>query len=221
VRLPRTKDDEQPFAGGGTGVVDVGRLVGGQLVGDLVDGDVRNRFRIRIEHWARRRGLPVADSRIVVEAEGVTARVPLYEITEATAVVRGTAAQPVKMSIAIEPASWTQRLRSRLGGGSFETGDHGFDRRWRVIASDVGAARQVFDEEGREALRDVGCWCRATYTDGEIEVRLDDDRLAGTHVLGGDRDRAAPGAHADPYDGVSLTTNTRATRTSGEPNLSP
>lgn len=182
MRLPRTRDDERPFSSESTAAADVSRLVGGERLGQLVEAGTKQGFRIRIEHWARQRGLPVADSVIAVVADGVTARVPLYEITEATAVVRGTAAQPVKMSIAIEPKSWTQRV---FGGGSIKTGDVGFDRLWRVVASDEGAAHQLLDEELREALRDVGCWCRATYADGEIEVRLDEDRLAGTHVLGG------------------------------------
>jgi len=122
---------------------------------------------------------------LVVEMDGVTARVPLYEITEETAVVRGIAAQPVKMSLTIEPSSWTQRVFSRLAGSAVATDDPGFDRRWRVVSSDPRAARQLLDEETREALREVGCWCRATYADGTIEVRLDDDDIAGTHVLGG------------------------------------
>jgi len=163
----------------------VSRLVGGERLAQLVEGDVTNRFRTRVQEWARRRGLPVADSMVVIEMDGVKASVPLYEITEQTAVVRGVAAQPVTMSLAIQPASWTQRLRSRFGGGAFATGDAGFDRRWQATASDVRAAHQLLDEECREALRDVGCWCRATYADGKIEVRLDHDRLTGGHVLGG------------------------------------
>lgn len=183
--LPRTKDDERPFATEGEAAADVSRLVGGENLGQLVDGDVKNRFRARVEQWARQRGLPVAESRITVVADGVTLGVALYEITEATAVVRATAAQPVKMSLAVEPTSWMQRLGARFGAASFATGDVGFDRQWHVTASDAGAAHQLLDDDGREALRDVGCWCRATYAEGAIEVRLDDGRLAGAHVLGG------------------------------------
>jgi hypothetical protein len=185
VILPRRREDERPFATEGTGGTDVSRAFGGEALAHIVDGDVKNRFKRRVQEWATLRSMPIVDSHIAVEASGVTARVPLYAITEQTAVVLGTAAQPVTMTMTIEPASWSQRLFSRLGKGAFTTGDGSFDRAWRVTTTDANATGQLLDAECRELLRDVGCWCRLTYTDGEIEVRLDDEKLAGLHVLGG------------------------------------
>ena len=183
--LPRRREDERPFATEGSGGADVSRAFGGEALAHIVDGDVKNRFKLRVQEWATLRSMPIIDSQITVDAYGVTARVPLYAITEQTAVVVGTAAQPVTMTMTIEPASWSQRLFSRLGTGAFTTGDGGFDRAWRVTTTDANAAGQLLDAECRERLRDVGCWCRLTYKDGSIEVRLDDEKLAGVHVLGG------------------------------------
>lgn len=161
------------------------RLVGGEALAHIVDGDVKNRFKRRVLEWATLRGMPVVDSEVICTADGATARVPLYAITEQTAVIRGTAVQPVTMSITIEPSSWSQRMLARFAKGAFSTGDASFDRAWRVTATDAGATSQLFGEEGRETLRDIGCWARASYVDGQIEVRLDDEFLAGVHVLGG------------------------------------
>jgi len=156
VKLPRRREDEAPFATEGTGGTDVSRAFGGEALAHIVDGDVKNRFKRRVQEWAVLRSMPIIESQIVVEARGVTARVP---------------------------ASWSQRLFSRVGKG-FSSGDASFDRSFRVTTTDANATHQLLDEEGRELLRDVGCWCRTTYANGEIEVRLDDDRLAGVHVLG-------------------------------------
>lgn len=49
----------------------------------------------------------------------------------------------------------------------------------------MNEGHRLVDEECREALCDVRCWCRVAYKNGEIAVHLDDERLAGTHVLGG------------------------------------
>ena len=183
MKLPRRREDEVPFATEGTGGADVSRAFGGEALAHIVDGDVKNRFKRRVQEWAVLRSMPIIESQIVVEARGVTARVPLYAITEQTAVVHGAAVQPVSMTFTVEPASWSQRLLSRVGKG-FSSGDASFDRSFRVTTTDANATHQLLDEEGRELLRDVGCWCRTTYANGEIEVRLDDDRLAGVHVLG-------------------------------------
>jgi hypothetical protein len=74
------------------------------------------------------------------------------------------------------------RLRARFGGKAFETGDEAFDRGWHI---DTSAAHPMIDEDCRETIRDAGCWCRAVYERGAIEVRLDADQLAGAHVLSG------------------------------------
>jgi len=185
VRFPRTIVDEQPFGDTGTAGATVGRLVGGETLGRLVEADTANSLRRRTEHWANARAFTIADSMITHSADGVTALVPLYAITEGTAVVRGTAAQAVGMSLEIEPKRWTHRLRARFGAKAIETGDASFDRGWHIGASDESAAHQVIDEELIETLRDAGCWCRAVYDGGKIEVRLDAERLAGTHILSG------------------------------------
>ena len=185
MRLPRRREDEHPFATEGTAGTDVSRLVGGEALAHIVDGDVKNRFKRRVQEWATLRGMPIVDSDVIAEADGATARVPLYAITEQTAVIRGTAVQPFTMSITIEPTSWSQRMVSRFAKGAFSTGDASFDRAWKVTTTDASATSQLLGEEGRETLRDIGCWVRASYVDGAIEVRLDDDQLAGVHVLGG------------------------------------
>lgn len=185
MRLPRRQEDERPFATEGTAGTDVSRLVGGEALAHMVDGDVKNRFKRRVQEWATLRGMPIVASEVIVEADGATARVPLYAITEQTAVIKGAAVQPVTMTITIEPASWSQRMLSRFAKSAFSTGDASFDRAWRVTTTDAGATSQLLDAEGRETLRDIECWCRASYVDGAIEVRLDDDKLAGVHVLGG------------------------------------
>lgn len=184
MKLPRRREDEAPFATEGTAGTDVSRAFGGEALAHIVDGDVKNRFKQRVQEWAVLRSMPIVESQITVEAQGVTARVPLYAITEQTAAVHGTAMQPVTMSFTVEPASWSQRLFSRVSKGTFSSGDASFDRAFRITTTDASATHQLLDEEGRELLRDVGCWCRATYTNGEIEVRLDHEQLAGVHVLG-------------------------------------
>jgi hypothetical protein len=184
VKLERRREDERPFATEGTGGTDVSRAFGGEALAHIVDGDVKNRFKRRVAEWATLRGMPIVESQITVEASGVTARVPLYAITEQTAVVHGTAAAPVTMTFTVEPSTWSQRLFARAGKGALATGDASFDRAFRVTTTDASATQQLLDDEGRELLRDVGCWCRVSYTNGAIEVRLDDDQLAGGHVLG-------------------------------------
>lgn len=170
--------DEQPFGQTGTAGATVGRLVGGEHIGRMVEGDTANALRRRTEHWARARGFVIADSTITHTVDGVTAIVPLYAITEGTAVVRGTAAQPVNVSLVIEPKTWTHRLRARFGGKAFETGEEAFDRAWHIDASDAGAAHHMINEECRETVRDAACWCRAVYERGAIEVRLDAERMS-------------------------------------------
>jgi hypothetical protein len=185
MSFERMTIDAQPFGQTGTAGATVGRLVGGEHVARMVEGDSANALRHRTEHWARARGFVIADSMITHTVDGVTALVPLYAITEGTAVVRATAMHPVDVSLAIEPKTWMHRLRARFGGKAFETGDEAFGRAWHIDASDAGAAHQMIDEDCRETIRDAGCWCRAVYERGAIEIRLDADQLSGAHVLSG------------------------------------
>ena len=68
------------------------------------------------------------------------------------------------------PSSWTKKIHMHLAGSVVDTGDAGFDREWWVVSDNAGAARHLLDEETRDAFRELGCWCRVTYTDGAIEV---------------------------------------------------
>ena len=45
--------------------------------------------------------------------------------------------------------------------------------------------RQLLAEEVRAELLAMDAWCKVTYADGRIELRLDTPRLAGVHLLGG------------------------------------
>jgi len=171
--------DTEPFAGGeaGAGLV---QAVAGEVAAQGVRGDSANAMRRRIEGWARGRGLDVAESFIAREIEGVSVRVPMYAITEGTAVIEATALAPVKANVSTEPKTWLDRFRA-----SASTGDQAFDRTWRTRSSDAALALGIIDSEVRDALREVRGWCRASYHDGRIEVRLDVPRMCGARLLEG------------------------------------
>jgi hypothetical protein len=172
--------DGQPLATTSDNAGRFAQIVGGERLGQMVDANVARTLRQRTELWAKTRGLLIAESMITYTDEGVTARIPLYEVSAETAVIRGTAAQPAKVSLVIEQKSFWHRLRR-----GFQTGDVGFDRQWHVSTNDVSAAHQLVDEECREILRDAGCGCYVSYEDGELQVRVDTTSIAGTHLLSG------------------------------------
>jgi hypothetical protein len=172
--------DTEPFARSDVGA-GAAQLLGGESAALGVRGHAANAMRLRIEAWARGRALAVIDSCVLHDVDRVAVRVPIYAITDATALVSATAIAPVNATVTVEPSAWLDRLR-RAGVG---TGDAAFDRRWTTRAPDAATAARIVDEDVREALRDVSGWCRATYDGGRIEVRLDAERMCGARLLEG------------------------------------
>jgi hypothetical protein len=144
-------------------------------------GEAQRALRLRVETWAKGKGFEIADSHVVREEDGVTVRVPLFDVTDATAVVRATSLLATDLVLVVEPRRWSHRLRDRFGE-TFTFGDAAFDEAWHVTTSDERAARQVL-EASRGALSAVRAWTRVTYDAGRIELHLDSDTLAGADIL--------------------------------------
>jgi hypothetical protein len=144
-------------------------------------------LRARAEAWARARDLRVVDSVIALEHDGVAVRIPLVKLVPGLAVIEAMASSPVELEMSLEPRSrsWAESLLERFGGEGVDTDDTAFDARWSVKASDTVLARRLLDAERRQTL--LGCehWCRVTYRSGRIEVLVDAERMAGTHLLDG------------------------------------
>ena len=178
MRFTRDRNDVRPFEPGIASLPHLG-------TGREYAPNATQNMRARATEWAKSRGLPIVDSVVMVEAEGVTARVPLLTMAPGTALVRATALVPLAVTISLEPKSWMQRLRSRLGDAQLVMGDAAFDDQWQVETSDVDLARRLLDDERRRTLLDLPCWCRVAYRDGDIDVLLDAADMAGTHLLAG------------------------------------
>ena len=182
--------DDTPFGtqsgdfAAGLAQVAVG-AAGGEIARHAVQGKAHQAFRARVLAWATERGFSVADSNLVRETDGVRVEIALFEITDATAIVRSRSIRTAsKLSLSLSPKTWRHRLLERFSR-PIETGDQTFDAKWHVRANDANAAKQLLDEPSREALRDLAAvaWCLASYEVGALEVRVDVDQLAGRHLL--------------------------------------
>lgn len=190
---PKTKkptneiDDDAPFAHPSSFASGLAQLAGGEHARLGVEADQKRRFRLTLETWARAHDLWSVDGQIVAtSAEGTVVTAALFDITEETAVLRGAAAAPATASFTVEPVdrSLTSRLRGVFGKKPSQTGDAAFDERFEVRTSDDAAMRQLLSDEARAELLALDAWCKITYADGRIELRLDTPRLAGVHLLG-------------------------------------
>ncbi len=176
-------DDDEPF-GSSTLAADLGRVVGGQVAGQGLDAEAMRRFRLKVTTWAEKNGFRSNDGELVARIADVDVVMRLFEMTDETAVVRASAKVPTTLSFTIEPArkSWTDGLRSILGKKPASI-DPTFDEKFALRTSDEAVARQVLDEDARDAMQKLDAWARTTYTDGKIEVRIDTPGLAGRHLM--------------------------------------
>lgn len=180
-------DDDAPFAHPSSFASGLAQIAGGEHARLGVEADQKRRFRLTLETWARAHDLWSADGQIVAtSSEGTVVTAALYDFTEETAVLRGAAAAPATASFTLEPVdrSLTGRLRGAFGKKPAQTGDAAFDARFELRTSDEVAMRQLLTDEARAELLALDAWCKLTYADGRIELRLDTPRLAGVHVLG-------------------------------------
>lgn len=176
--------DDEPFSTG-TGLgADLARVAGGKIASQGMEAEQQRAFRLRVKQWAQARGFGARDSELFVRVEDIEVMIRLYEMTEETAVVRANAQMAVSLTFTVEPArrSWTDALREKLGAKR-PTIEPGFDEKFAVKTDDEAATRQVLGEEARKAILSLDAWCRTTYSDGKIEVRLDAPNLAGRHLL--------------------------------------
>ncbi len=182
--------DDIPFGNRGGDIaaglaqVTVG-AAGGEIARHAVQGKEHQAFRARVLAWAAERGFVINDSKLVREMDDVRVEIALFEMTDATAILRSTSIRTAtKVSLSLEPKTWQHKLKERFSK-PITTGDSTFDAAWHVRASDASSAQQLLDEPSREALRDLAAvaWCRASYEVGALEVRIDVDQLAGRHLL--------------------------------------
>jgi hypothetical protein len=183
-RLSRL-DDDQPFALGSDLTAGLAGMAGGEHARLGMEADRKRRFRAKVEDWANGRGLSVVEGALVATTEDATLTIALFELTEETAVVRGTAAAPAPVSLTAEPTArgWLADVRARLRKKSATTGDVTFDQSFYVRTSDEPALQQLLGEDVRAGLLAMDAWCSVTYAEGRIELRLDSPRLAGAHLL--------------------------------------
>jgi hypothetical protein len=180
-------DDDAPFASASSFASGLAQLAGGEHARLGVEADQKRRFRLSVETWARAHDLWSLEGQIVATTtEGTVVTAALFDMTEETAVLRGAASAPATASFSVEPLdpAWTSRLRAAFGKKPSKTQDAAFDARFEVRTSDEVAMRQLLGEEARAELLALDAWCKVTYADGRIELRLDTPRLAGVHLLG-------------------------------------
>jgi hypothetical protein len=184
-RATSNDDDDEPFALGSAFAAELAGLAGGEHARLGAEADRTRRFRLKVEAWAKSRDLAVVDGVIRAAIDEAVVTVPLYSMTEETAVVHAESTAPARVSITVEPTSkgWVSSLLGRFGAKNAGTGDATFDAAFTVRASDEAARQQLLGETAREALLAMDAWCRLTYENGHIEVRLDSARLAGGHVM--------------------------------------
>jgi hypothetical protein len=181
-------DDDAPFASASAYASGLAQLAGGEHARLGVEAEQKRRFRLTVETWARAHDLWSLEGQIVATStEGTVVTAALFDMTEETAVLRGAAAAPATASFTVEPVkrSLASRLRAAFGKKPSKTEDAAFDARFEVHTSDEAAMRQLLGDEAREELLALDVWCKVTYADGRIELRLDTPRLAGVHLLGG------------------------------------
>lgn len=182
-------DDDAPFAAEGAHASELRRVETWARSREpealSVAAEYTRRFRLQVETWARRRGLWLPQGAVGAKVDDVDVTAALYEMTEETAVVRAAALAVARVSIVAQPAerTWTASVLARFRKKSASTGHEAFDEAFDVQTSDETAMRQLLDEEVRSALLEVDAWCRVTYADGAIELRLDSPRLSGAHLV--------------------------------------
>jgi hypothetical protein len=184
---PNGIDDDEPFGSGSSmGLAAFAAVAGGEHARLGVEADDTRRFRLAIERWARNRGIWGPEGGVVATAEdGTVVTATLAEMTVNVAVVRATARAPAATTFSVETTSrsWTDRLRARFASKPATTGDDHFDAWFTVRAADAETMRALVDDHFRAALLELRGWCRVTYTEGRIELRLDVEHLAGAHLL--------------------------------------
>jgi hypothetical protein len=135
--------------------------------------------------WGQHRGFVRAGSFLEGAVDGVFFRLPIYEVYAETAVIQATAARrPLRLSMAIAPSTWVNRLEKRFGTRRHVTGDAAFDAEWCVTASDEALARRLVDARCRAALQATR-GTTVTYEEGTIALRVVGERLCGADVLRG------------------------------------
>jgi hypothetical protein len=135
--------------------------------------------------WGQARGFGRAGSFLEGTVDGVLVRLPIYEVYAETAVILATAARrPLRLSLAIAPATWVHRLERRFRTRRHLTGDPAFDSEWCVTATDEALARQLVDARCRGAIQATS-GTTVTYEEGTITLRVVGERLCGAKVLQG------------------------------------
>jgi hypothetical protein len=148
--------------------------------------DARRRMRLRFVHWAEEKGFRVEDEAVVQVVESVEVRIELSRAIAEMCSLRATALRPKPLHAQVRPRSWRDWFAARFGGRA-ATADHDFDEHWSLETDpqEEALASRLLDARVRAALSNEPIWCTMSYTDGQIELRLDSGevRLTGAHLL--------------------------------------